>query len=448
MGPLHLGIDDTDSKEGLCTTHLTSILVERLLSEGVVFIDYPNLIRLNPNIPWKTRGNAATALRLMSERPDVTFEAACRFVKEYSESNSEANPSVAGLFSDRIPTSVRQLGQRALWDVVKKKEATAVAKECGIRVWSGGDGRGIVGALAAIGNPLEGDHTFEVLLYREPRLWGSKRRVDAASVFQMDRETAPGTFNNVDLESRRILVTPRGPDPVLMGIRGASPEAVHDALAYVRLDEPVTRYMIVRTNQGTGAHLAHRLDSGSLRAFRAGFIRGAVGTTPRVGRGGHVYFQLRSKGRMVNCACYEPAASLRRVVASLVEGDYVEVGGGVRRRSPYHPMVLNLEYVRLLRLAQDRRWVNPACPSCHKRMVSQGRRQGFRCDGCGFRDKFAEKTLTIRARACREALYLPPPRSQRHLTKPLQRLGRETVWRPAPLIRGWFGAGFPLAIRR
>ncbi len=57
----HVGMDDTDSIEGMCTTFLCYSAVKRLLADGKTrLVDYPHLIRLNPNIPWKTRGNAGT----------------------------------------------------------------------------------------------------------------------------------------------------------------------------------------------------------------------------------------------------------------------------------------------------------------------------------------------------------------------------------------------------
>ena len=64
MFSVHLGLDDTDSEEGMCTTYLITIILQKLLKEETIMLDYPNLIRLNPNIPWKTRGNAALCLRL------------------------------------------------------------------------------------------------------------------------------------------------------------------------------------------------------------------------------------------------------------------------------------------------------------------------------------------------------------------------------------------------
>jgi len=55
-------MDDTDSTKGMCTTYLTSEIMAEF--SEVDMIGYPRLVRLNPNIPWKTRGNGAISLRL------------------------------------------------------------------------------------------------------------------------------------------------------------------------------------------------------------------------------------------------------------------------------------------------------------------------------------------------------------------------------------------------
>jgi tRNA(Ile2)-agmatinylcytidine synthase len=68
---LHIGFDDTDSPRMGCTTYIGAILVERLEALGCKFTDYPNLIRLNPNVPWKTRGNGAVCLRVSCEDSSV-----------------------------------------------------------------------------------------------------------------------------------------------------------------------------------------------------------------------------------------------------------------------------------------------------------------------------------------------------------------------------------------
>ena len=54
-----IGIDDTDSTAGMCTTFIAKELCGKLDVSG-----FPRLIRLNPNIPYKTRGNGAAALNV------------------------------------------------------------------------------------------------------------------------------------------------------------------------------------------------------------------------------------------------------------------------------------------------------------------------------------------------------------------------------------------------
>jgi tRNA(Ile2)-agmatinylcytidine synthase len=68
---MHIGLDDTDSTKGGCTTYLAALLIENLEKFNVQFLDYPSLIRLNPNAPWKTRGNGALCLRF---KYDSSFE--------------------------------------------------------------------------------------------------------------------------------------------------------------------------------------------------------------------------------------------------------------------------------------------------------------------------------------------------------------------------------------
>src|SRR5213594_5139555 len=58
-----IGVDDTDTLHGMCTTFLLTEIV-RDLTEDLDLIGYPRLVRLNPNIPWKTRGNGAVCIRV------------------------------------------------------------------------------------------------------------------------------------------------------------------------------------------------------------------------------------------------------------------------------------------------------------------------------------------------------------------------------------------------
>src|SRR3972149_7543730 len=64
---MHIGFDDTDSTRKGCTTYIAALIIEKLQKLNVKFIDYPNLIRLNPNVPCKPRGNGALCLRILFE---------------------------------------------------------------------------------------------------------------------------------------------------------------------------------------------------------------------------------------------------------------------------------------------------------------------------------------------------------------------------------------------
>ncbi|MCK4270354.1 MAG: hypothetical protein KAW93_07730, partial [Methanogenium sp.] len=52
---MRIGVDDTDSPEGMCTTYLGMVLIKRLISAGFSIKDRM-LVRLNPNVRYKTRG--------------------------------------------------------------------------------------------------------------------------------------------------------------------------------------------------------------------------------------------------------------------------------------------------------------------------------------------------------------------------------------------------------
>ena len=61
---LYIGIDDTDSPDGMCTTYLASQIINKFEENGIVLKDYPRLIRLNPFARFKTRGNGAVSLKI------------------------------------------------------------------------------------------------------------------------------------------------------------------------------------------------------------------------------------------------------------------------------------------------------------------------------------------------------------------------------------------------
>jgi tRNA(Ile2)-agmatinylcytidine synthase len=438
MVKLHIGFDDTDSPKGGCTTYIAALLVEKLSRMEVSFMDYPNLIRLNPNVPWKTRGNGALCLRI--DCREVIVDRIKEAVLDTVEANSElsyegTDPGVVFLF-DNVSQEIRDFAKKAEQGIVKMEEALRLVKRLDAEAVGFKKGRGIIGGLAAIGEDLREDHTFELISYRTPENRGKPRRVQASSVKEMDA-TSSLTFSNVDAETGRILITPRGPDPILYGIRGEQPEVVKQAHEMIRRDEPIERWVIFRTNQGTDAHLRRVSAVREIEPYNPVVVEGVVSKEPKVIQGGHVIFSLKDKTGEVDCAAYEPTGNLCKISRKLDVGDVIQVFGGVRPASSKHQLTINLEKMRILTLAPKVSFVNPSCPECERRMKSMGKNQGFRCEKCGFRSSQFEKEKVVEERELKRGLYITAPRSQRHLTKPHCRYGREKKGAPKEMIKNW-----------
>ncbi|MGB9684182.1 MAG: TiaS agmantine-binding domain-containing protein, partial [Candidatus Bathyarchaeales archaeon] len=210
---LHIGFDDTDSPRKGCTTYVAALLVEKLHKLGAQFTDYPNLIRLNPNVPWKTRGNGALCLRIKCDENVVgkVKEVVIDAVEENADLEYKGtDPGIVFFAKVKIPKEVKTFAKNAITGVVEMKTALKILKRFKAEALGFKSGRGIIGGLAAVGETLQGDHTFEIIAYRAPENYGLKRKIEEASVVEMDKTTAPHTFNNVDPETGRILITPRG----------------------------------------------------------------------------------------------------------------------------------------------------------------------------------------------------------------------------------------------
>jgi tRNA(Ile2)-agmatinylcytidine synthase len=438
---MHIGLDDTDSTKGGCTTYLAAVFIEELEKLNVRFIDYPSLIRLNPNVPWKTRGNGALCLRFTYE-PEFEEEikdTAMTLWEEHSAIKEKGtDPGIVFLKGARIPKEVQVFSKGAQTSIVTLKQAMALIKKFGAEAAGFNTCRGIIGALAAIGEPLNCDHTFELIAYRTKEEVGSKRQVDLASIFEMDKLTAPYTFNNVDTEKGRVIITPRGPDPILFGIRGETPAVVKKAFELVKPLEPVERWVIFRSNQGTDAHLTPVEALGKIEPYSSVIANGVVSKNPRLIPVRHVIFSIKDDSAEVDCAAYEPTGSLRKIARELVVGDSIEVYGAVRKVAKTKSLTINLEKINILSLKPKTRTENPICPNCKKRLKSMGKSQGYRCERCGGKFPDLEKTQQIVPRALKAGLYVTATRSQRHLTKPLRRYGQEkTGSLKEALIEGW-----------
>jgi len=438
---LHIGLDDTDSIEGGCTTYLAAVLIDKLTQiSDVQFIDYPVLIRLNPNVSWKTRGNGALCLRFRCPSQLVGYikQLILNLWEQYSQVDKKGtNPGLVFYQNETIPQELTAFSRRAETSIVTIKEAVKLVCKVGAEALGYNTCRGIIGALSAIGETLTGDYTYELIAYRTPVNWGTKRLVDKESIFNMDKLLQPKVFNNVDFEKKRVIITPHGTDPILFGIRGESANVVKQAFELVKSLETVERWVIFRSNQGTDAHLRHVNSVDELEHCSSVILKGIVSKNPQIVPVRHVIFSIKDFSGEVDCAAYEPTGILRKIARELVIGDHVEVVGAVHKATKSKPLTINLEKIRVISLNQKVVQQNPLCPVCKKSLKSMGKHQGFRCKKCGEKFLHLKKQGIVSPRTLKVGLYISSVRSQRHLTKPLRRFGQEKQNVSAVLIHDW-----------
>jgi len=438
---MHIGFDDTDSTRQGCTTYVAALLVAELEKLNVTFLDYPRLVRLNPNVPWKTRGNGALCLNF--EYDEAVEEQIKEITINLIEAHSDlewkgTDPGIVFLKADQVPQEITAFAKKALTSIVKVDVAVALICKYHGEAHGYNTQQGLVGALAAIGENLTKDHTYELIAYRTAENRGTKRQVDETSIFQMDQELQPYTFNNVDLEKKRVIITPRGPDPILFGIRGETAQTVKQAFSMVKPLEPVERWMIFRSNQGTDAHLTHVKTLNQIQPYSSIVIKGTVSRNPQIVPLRHVVFAIKDGNVEVDCAAYEPTGDLRKIAKDLNVGDAVEVYGAVKKPTGGKPLTINLEKINILQLTAKSQSQNPLCPNCGKRLKSMGKNQGLRCEKCKTRFNNLQKTEIPEERNLKPGLYVTSTRSQRHLTKPLRRYGLEKqVAESVVLIENW-----------
>ncbi|KXS43759.1 MAG: hypothetical protein AWU59_932 [Methanolobus sp. T82-4] len=413
-----IGIDDTDSREGMCTTYLGALLADEISAFGEHVGD-PLLIRLNPTIPYKTRGNASVAICVRCRNPGKVIDHVVSRIESLSIMECEnTNPGVVFVLESDFEVAKKELRsffRRAVRDVIAIDEAKDLADKLSLKFRAFKNGRGLIGALAACGAMLNPgwDHTYEYLAYRKKEVWGSRRSVDSGSLYEADDCTYPETWDSVDRENNVVVCVPRSPDPVLYGIRGNSKHAVKKAAQMVR-SEDIERSCIYKTNQGTDMHLVRAAGVDGVEAMHSYILEGTVENAADTIQGGHSIFVLKDdSGQSIDCAAFEPTKNFRDVVRELLPGDRVVVYGSVMDNT------LNIEKMKVLSLAEKLEKRNPGCPSCGKRMKSAGADQGYRCKKCGTSANEAETVR--RERNIEAGFYEVPPCARRHLAKPLVR---------------------------
>lgn len=401
-----LALDDTDGPKGGCTSHAALVVRDALAAAGFASRGPPRLVRLNPNVPHKTRGNAAAVLELEGDAgpaADIAWEIV------HGIAQATAHPAVVAV--DLPPPA------SWYWQAVRTRLDSTVARDAlaaaGAETRTLGDGRalsGCLGALAWPGPPTSHELTF----YREARSWGTRRRIDAGPLRGLDEKGL--TFHTWDPDEDRLCAAPHTPCPVLFGVRGRDPvrlAAEADAIA-AAAGERIAMQALWATNQGSGDHvtaIATLRDAPEWSTLR---ISATVAAPARAGVGGHVRIALRDDaGAPFEAAAFEPTRGLRGIVRSLRPGDELEVVGA-------WDGVLKLEKVRIV--SARRKVANPAC-ACGRRMRSRGHGAGFAC-GCGAR---AAPGSEIWDESGLEGWHEVPVLARRHLHRPV-------AWDDAPTL--------------
>lgn len=433
-----LAFDDTDSPDGMCTTYLTTLMLEEL--SDLDLLGLPRLVRLNPNIPWKTRGNAAVCLLLghgegrsricgrletgdlrwfkrgRQVDPAELLDRAAAVVQKHAR--FECHTTNPGVVASNVRPSP-SLYWKAVREVVPIEEVESELTANGAHWRRFKGGRGVVGASSAMAwRPS--DRTWEVIAYRAPEKVGTPRDISSDSVIEMDRATR-STFNNYDYENGHVAIAPGSPCPVLFGIRGDSPDELIAAKDMIRGETPA-KWLLHVSNQATEDHIVLRKVR-DLRPGDSAKVRCRVLSPPCTVPGGHVIVRL-TDGEEIDAAFYEQSRGMRDVARDLLPGDELVVYGSVRSS----PRSLNVEKMQVVRLSSHIRKVsNPACDICGKRMGSIGRGQGFRCKKCGARAPLDRASSEPVERSISAGWYEPPVSSRRHLHKPIRRMSKVNV---------------------
>ncbi|MEA3557803.1 MAG: tRNA(Ile)(2)-agmatinylcytidine synthase [Candidatus Thermoplasmatota archaeon] len=413
----HIGIDSTDSADlGMCTTYLGAVLLERISTLDVKLISYPELVRLNPNVPWKTRGNGA--IYLGYEGPGDVEKALIGEVEKVIEELSvfddpQTNPGMVVLKGE-IGDDLRSFYHRTLHRIIDVDDALNVAEANGAysRGWK--NKMGVIGALAAVGADLKA-HTFEAILYRPGAVKERKRSVDAMSLRDASLNH-PGTFFNVDKDGDPVCI-PHSPCPVILGIRGIDPRDTLEALGQVKV-VGFERWVLWKTNQHTDAHIESIDDLSFAEPLSSITTEVTISGTPEYISGGHLITGCRDKeGNTADIAAYEPTKGFRKLLSRLLAGDRGRIWGSVRTDNVPH-RTINLEKIEVLELGRNTVMEHPRCPKCSGATESMGKGQGLRCKKCRYRGSDLVPVERELARDIEPGLIEPPPDAWRHLFKP------------------------------
>lgn len=401
----------------MCTTYLGAVLLERLEALPLQLTTYPRLIRLNPNVPWKTRGNGSISFEYDGEDglEDTIISVCVETIEGMSVlDDPQTNPGLALLKGD-VTDPLKRFYRDCLHRIVEIDEARNIANSTGIitREWK--NGRGLIGAIGAIGSDID-SFTYEAILYRPGHIKERERGIDIRTVRNSAKDF-PSTFFNVDGGGDPLCI-PHSPCPVIVGMRARDPVQARDAVLSISAPNR-ERWVLWRTNQHTDAHIQPVTSLEQAIPYSSVRIVVDVDSTPEYSSGGHLSFSVKDPcGNVMKAWAYEPTKGFRKKLSGLKKGDRIEVWGSIRERDDDHGAGINLEKVRVIIVEPLKEFYNPPCPDCGGSTESMGKGQGLRCKSCGKRDRI-ERGERIIDRNLKKGFIEPPEGAWRHLYKPV-----------------------------
>ena len=439
---MYVAVDDTDSMRGNCTTFLATEIIREL--SDLDLIGNPRLVRLNPAVPWKTRGTGALVMRFgrgrgpsrtigrIGDREIVCYDDCTAWEPDPGSIRSRVIPlmeeyhdpelSDPGLLISRTKPS-QSFYWRGVRTIMGREDVDPEISRLRAITYEINKGRGLIGCVCGMAwRPR--DSTFELLSYRPRERWGTKRVFDSDTIRSVEFGY-PSTFNSWEERSHKVAMVPSTPCPVMYGLRGDDEKDLIEAAPRIST-EILDRWMVFLTNQGTDDHIIR--DPDELVPNRSYSIRGIVSSNSTHSEGGHTFISIDTELGSLDCAAYEPSKEFRYVLDWLRPGDEVEMLGELREE----PRTLNLEKVHVISTIEDSVKIsNPICPICSRTMKSTGKGNRFKCKKCGTR---SSEPVTRRVR--RQIVpgwYEPPTSARRHLSKPLKRMGLE---QPVEFVNG------------
>ena len=391
-----LGLDDTDHLGGGCTTKSLDELIKALPDE--VLVGEIRLVRLWPFAKQRTRGNAAVAVELNTESEsnllihldswwNKNIKPLTGGLTESNHDDREQFPCEPGMvwFSSTTPSS------KFYYDAVSKEVSIDDLPDAE-KYWGG---QGKIGAAAAVAWDKK-FFTFEAIAWRTLQNTGDSiiRQIDDSILEEID--LMKETFMSRDSRTGNSLIAPRGPCPVLFGVRTRDSQSASKAaisLLNSTDTEENSGFRVFITNQASDDHLGQDMIS-VVEEIKV-LSRGAVNI-------------LCSDKKLM---AFAESGEIKLLAQWLKPGDKIQFNGLYSEDNTIH-----LERLKIINSEPNKK--RPLCRDCNVTMKSMGKNQSVRCPKC--KSKSDELWIEIKRLPPFLNWVQAPVNSRRHLSKPLE----------------------------